>query len=107
MHRPIINILVVFSNPHGTDTLRLHTEERVIRESVALSQYRKNISLTTCPAATIHDLSRALLNGTFQVIQISGHGSGSGLILENEQGGQYLVHEPILAELFQEYSSSI
>jgi hypothetical protein len=107
MHRPIINILVVFSNPHGTDTLRLHTEERVIRESVALSQYRKNISLTTCPAATIHDLSRALLNGTFQVIQISGHGSGSGLILENEQGGQYLVHEPTLAELFQEYSSSI
>src|SRR5260370_14497596 len=107
MPRSIINVLLVFSNPHGTDPLRLQTEERAIRESVALSQNRKNIALTTCPAATIHDLSRALLNGTFHVIQISGHGSGSGLVLENEQGGQYLVHEPTLAELFQEYSSSI
>ena len=107
MPRSIINVLLVFSNPHGTDPLRLQTEERAIRESVALSQNQKNIALTTCPAATIHDLSRALLNGTFQVIQISGHGSGSGLVLENEQGGQYLVHEPTLAELFQEYSSSI
>src|SRR5260370_5236551 len=107
MPRSIINVLLVFSNPHGTDPLRLQTEERAIRESVALSQNRKNIALTSCPAATIHDLSRALLNGTFQVIQISGHGSGSGLVLENEQGGQYLVHEPTLAELFQEYSSSI
>ena len=106
MPKSIIKVLVVFSNPHGTDPLRLHTEERVIRESIALSQNRNNISLTTCPAATIHDLSRALLNGTFQVIQISGHGSGSGLILETEQGGQYLVHEPTLAELFQEYSST-
>lgn len=107
MPRSIINVLVVFSNPHGTDPLRLQTEERVIRESIALSQNRNNITFTTCPAATIHDLSRALLNGTFQVIHISGHGSGSGLILETEQGGQYLVHEPTLAELFQEYSSSI
>ena len=106
MPRAIIKVLVVFSNPRGTDPLRLHTEERVIRESIALSQNRNNISLTTCPAATIHDLSRALLNGTFHVIQISGHGSGSGLILETEQEGQYLVHQPTLAELFQEYSST-
>src|SRR6266480_805769 len=107
MPRSIINVLVVFSNPHGTDPLRLQTEERVIQESIALSKKRKDIKLTTCPAATIHDVSRALLNGTFQVIHISGHGSGSGLILETEQGGQYLVHPPTLAELFEEYRPSI
>src|SRR5260370_14040899 len=107
MPKSIINVLVVFSNPHDTDQLRLQTEERVIRESIALSQKRNNIKLTTCPAATIHDVSRALLNGTFQVIHISGHGNGSGLILETEQGGQYLVDEPTLAELFEEYSPSI
>src|SRR6266487_810496 len=102
MPRSIINVLLVFSNPRGTDPLRLLTEERVIQESIALSKKRKDIKLTTCPAATIHDVSRALLNGTFQVIHISGHGSGSGLILETEQGGQYLVHPPTLAELFKE-----
>ncbi|HYT40974.1 MAG TPA: CHAT domain-containing protein [Methylomirabilota bacterium] len=107
MPRSIINVLLVFSNPRGTDPLRLLTEERVIQESIALSKKRKDIKLTTCPAATIHDVSRALLNGTFQVIHISGHGSGSGLILETEQGGQYLVHPPTLAELFEEYSPSI
>lgn len=98
-----INVLAVFANPRGTSPLRLATEERVIRESIKLSRHRDNISLTTCPATTVHDLRRALLNEDFQIIHISGHGTGIGLVLEDEIGGKYVVPQQGLADLFQAY----
>lgn len=102
-----IRVLAVFANPPGTNRLRLDIEERVIREAIKMSRKPDNILLTTCPAATIRDLSWTLLNDTFEVIHIAGHGSGNGLILSNEQGGRFLVDQPTLAELFLEYRSSI
>lgn len=99
-----ISVLVVFANPRGTSPLRLGTEDRVIRESIKLSRYRDNISLKTCPASTIHDLRRALLEDEFQIVHISGHGTDTGLVLEDELGGQYVVPQQALADLFQSYS---
>lgn len=102
-----INVLVVFANPRGTDPLRLGTEDRVIRESIKLSRYRENISLTIHHATTVHDLRRALLDEEFQIIHISGHGTGSGLVLEDELGGKYVVPQQALGELFSAYSPPI
>ncbi|MBI5030356.1 MAG: CHAT domain-containing protein [Chloroflexi bacterium] len=96
-------VLVVFANPHGTDALRLGTEDRTIRESIRHSRYRDNISLTVCHAATIHDVRRALLDEKFHLVHMSGHGTGSGLILEDETGGEYVVPQKALAELFAAY----
>jgi nucleoside phosphorylase len=101
------HVLAVFANPPGTSRLRLDTEERVIREAIRMSRNSDSIVLTTCPAATIRDLSWTLLNDTFQVIHIAGHGSGNGLILANDTGGLFLVDQSTLADLFQEYRSSI
>lgn len=102
-----IKVLVVFANPRGTDPLRLGTEDRVIRESVKLSRYRDNISLTVHHATTVHDLRRALLDEEFQIVHISGHGTGSGLVLEDELGGKYVVPQQALGELFGAYSPPI
>lgn len=102
-----IKVLVVFANPRGTDPLRLGTEDRVIRESIKLSRYRENISLTIHHATTVHDLRRALLDEEFQIIHISGHGTGSGLVLEDELGGKYVVPQQALGELFSAYSPPI
>jgi len=107
MKKAKINVLAVFACPTGTDRLYLDREERVIREAIELSQNSDNINLHTCPAATIRDLDRALLNETFQIVHIAGHGSYQGLILANETGGRFLVNQPALAELLQEYNSSI
>ncbi len=103
----VTRVLAIFANPPGASRLRLDTEERVIREAIKLSPNSNNIALTTCPAATIRDLSWALLNGNYEVIHIAGHGSGKGLILANDAGGLFLVNQATLAELFQEYSLSI
>lgn len=101
------NVLVVFANPRGTSSLRLGSEDRVIRESVKLSRYRDNISLTIRHATTVHDLRRSLLDESFQVVHISGHGTGMGLVLEDELGGMYVVPQHALADLFQAYSPPI
>ncbi len=107
MNKSRIKVLVVFANPRGTNTLRLETEDRVIRESVRLSRHRDNISLTVCHATTVHDLRRALLDEQFQFVHISGHGTGSGLVLEDELGGKYVVPQQALADLFQAYCPPI
>lgn len=99
-----VEVLIVFANPRGTDALRLGSEDRAIRQSIKLSRYRDNISLTTCHAATVHDLRRALLEGSYQVVHISGHGTDTGLVLEDELGGQYIVPQHALADLFGAYS---
>lgn len=102
-----ISVLVIFANPRGTSPLRLGTEDRAIRESIKLSRYRDNILLKTCHASTIHDLRRALLEDEFQIVHISGHSTDTGLVLEDELGGQYVVPQQALADLFQAYSPPI
>lgn len=107
MSKNEVNVLVVFANPRGTDSLRLGTEDRVIRESIRLSRGRDNISLTIHHATTVHDLRRALLDEEFQIVHISGHGTGSGLVLEDELCGKYVVPQQALGELFSAYSPPI
>src|SRR6266849_427946 len=97
------NVLLVFANPLSTSRLRLDTEAREIQQSIERSKYRDNIKLVTRHATTIKDLRRALLEKTFQVIHISGHGRRNGLILVNDRGGQYVVDPPTFVELFQRY----
>src|SRR6266571_1556783 len=99
------NVLLVFANPLSTSRLRLDTEAREIQQSIERSKYRNNIKLVTRQATTIKDFRRVLLDETFQVIHISGHGSKNGLILANDRGGQYVVDSPTFAELFQRYPS--
>ncbi len=75
--------------------------------SLKLSRHRDNISLTVCHATTVHDLRRALLDEQYQIVHISGHGTGIGLVLEDELGGMYVVPQQALSELFQAYSPPI
>ena len=102
-----IKVLLVFANPHGTDPVRLGQQDRVIREAVKLSRYRDNIALTSCHAATVHDLRRTLLEDTFHIVHISGHGSQEGLILENENGTPFVVPPKALANLFGAYRNTV
>nr|BBH86384.1 hypothetical protein KTC_11350 [Thermosporothrix sp. COM3] len=101
------NVLAVFANPPGTDRLRLDREERAIRAAIERSKFRDHIHLETRAAATLEDLSRALLDETYQIIHIAGHGNGRGLVLADEDGGMRLINQAVLADLLQEYRSTI
>src|SRR5437667_6587820 len=98
-------VLVVFANPRGTSSLRLGEEDRAITECVRRSKHRDDIQLTRCHAATVHDLSRALLDDQFRIVHISGHGTHSGLVLETEGGSRFVVPQNALAKTFSAYSA--
>lgn len=99
-----IKVLIVFSNPRGTSQLELSREDKTIKESIKLSKNRDNIEIHTLHAASVHDLRRSLLENDFNIVHMSGHGTGVGLILEDELGGKYVVPQKGLAELFKAYS---
>jgi hypothetical protein len=99
-----VKVLIVFANPRSTDPLRLGTEDRIIQESIKLSRYRDNIALKICHAATTDDLRRSLLEESFQIVHISGHGAEEGLVLESQSGEEYIVPKQALANLLKRYS---
>ncbi len=98
-----IQILSVFANPKGTNNLRLGEEERVIKECIKRSKHREKIHLVTCHATTIDDIARALLEEQFMIVHVSGHGTGRGLILEDESGKIRIPPPRALAEMFHAY----
>jgi hypothetical protein len=102
-----VNLLVVFANPTGTDTLRLQAEERVIRECLSLSQYGERVDLDVLPASTIHDVRRALLYKEYRIVHFSGHGTGQGLMFEDARGEPLVVPPEALAEFLGDYSPPI
>jgi hypothetical protein len=97
-------VLVVLANPRGTDSLRLMAEERTIRECFALSRGQEELLARVLPASTIHDVRRALLGDAYQVIHFSGHGTGRGLVLEDERGQAQAVPYRALAGLLDAHS---
>ncbi len=97
-------VLVVLANPHETDLLRLMAEERTIRECFALSHGQDELLGRVLPASTIHDVRRALLGDAYQVIHFSGHGTGRGLVLEDDRGQARIVQYGALAELLAAHS---
>jgi hypothetical protein len=102
-----LKVLIVFANPRDTSPLRLQQEERLIKEAIRSSRYRDNFeSLTILPAATINDLSRALLEDEFHIVHIAAHGNQHGLLmLEDELGKPKPVPQEPLANLFKRYKT--
>lgn len=112
IHDTRINVLLALANPDaqdsGLDPLRLLTEQRVILQAIERSRFRDRVSVKVVPAATVTDLQRALLDGQYQIVHVSSHGSRAGfLIFENELGEKHHVRADALAELFRANSPPI
>ncbi len=99
-----IRVLVICANPRGTDSLRLGEEDRVLHECIKLARLRDKVRISVKHAATIHDLRRALLDEQYDIIHISGHGTGQGLVFENVAGNVELVPPRALAKQLAAYS---
>lgn len=104
-----LKVLIIFANPRQSTLLHLQREERLILEAIRSSRYRDNIEKPTIlSAATIHDLSRALLEDNFHIVHIAGHGNEKGLlVLEDELGNPKPVPKEPLANLFLRYRNTI
>lgn len=103
----LVRILALFANPMGTDAIRLGEEQRVIEQCIGRSKQRSKIRLTCHHAATVDDLARALLEGQHDIVHLSGHGSGKGFVLEDDDGRPHVPPPAALAGLFEAHSPPI
>lgn len=100
-----IKVLILLANPQNTFPLRLQREREIIEEAISRSKHKNKFKLTFIEASTIHDLRQALLDADFQIIHFSAHGTGSGLILENNAGEPHQIPQEALAELLADYKT--
>lgn len=97
-------VLVLFANPRGSNPIRLGEEDRKIQECIRRGKHRDDIHLSIKHAVTIEDVSRALLDDDFEIVQFSGHGTGAGLAFEDELGRVYVPPREALANLLSDFS---
>jgi hypothetical protein len=95
-------ILLICACPADMPEMRLDAEQKIIRETT--ENFRDHLQLEIRPAATVHDLRRALLHGVYEIVHISAHGDVQGLFLENQMGNSSLVTGDALMRLFRKYT---
>lgn len=101
-------ILFLVANPKDTGRLRLDQELRDIAEGLQRAQKREQFNLEQRLAVRPHDIQRAMLDISPQIIHFSGHGAGEqGLIFEDETGNAKLVDGAALAGLFELFADQI
>ena len=93
-----LQVLIVSCSPTDEDRLRVEAELRAIQESIKFGPKGRRINITSLSAATIHDLRRALLSHSYDVIHFSGHADEKVLVFEDASGNASPVDLSALAE---------
>ncbi len=101
-------ILVLASNPQGTDKLRLDKEIAEIEDILERSHKREEFDLKAKLAVRVRDLQESIIKERPRLVHFCGHGAGSeGLILEAESGKYQLVNNQALGDLFKLFDTKI
>lgn len=101
-------ILLLMSNPSGTQPLRLDEEVRAIDEAINSAKNRDQLDLRQAVALRISGLQSAVLRHTPTVVHFSGHGSPeSCILLADEYGTARPVPAEALSNFFQVMSPPI
>ena len=101
-------LLVLASNPSGTEQLQLNPEIRSIRESYERSKNRDEFTIRLEPAIRISELQRIIIKEKPRIIHFCGHGTQHrGLVLENDAGQPQLVSTEALTNLLKIFARRI
>lgn len=100
-------ILILAANPKATPKLRLDEEVREIKEGLQRSKYRDRFEIHSVWAVRRRDLRRALLDYEPQIVHFSGHGTGDGLMMEDDMGYAVTVSKKALSSLFEILSGKV
>lgn len=81
---------------------------RDVQEGLQRASQRDDIQFNCKFAVRVRDLRRGLLDIKPQIVHFSGHGSGTGgIVLENDEGDSILVGTDALANLFALHKESV
>jgi NTP pyrophosphatase (non-canonical NTP hydrolase) len=98
-------ILFVGAPPREQDVIRVNEELGAIQDSVQRSRYRESLDLTAINAATPDSLRRALLNNTFDIVHLAGHGDSDSFLLHGLDGRGSPMSLASLHELIGRHST--
>lgn len=101
------SILLISANPKGTKSLRLHEEEREIKERLRLAGHGK-VPIDSTEATRPRDIMQSMTDFSPQIVHFSCHGAGQdGLVFEDGTGQEQLVDSKALANLFKTFSNEV
>ena len=101
-------ILVLASNPQGTEQLLLNQEIRAIQDALERAKKREQFDLIPTVAVRIRDLQSKILEEEPRIVHFCGHGKGSeGLVLETESGQKQLVNTQAIGDLFKLFAKQV
>ncbi len=75
-----MKVLVLFSNPPDQVPLRLDKEDKII--SKLCREFIEKVTIERQHASEIEDFHSLVIDGEYDIIQFSGHGSSKGIFLE-------------------------
>ncbi len=102
-----LKILFLGANPRDTTRIRIDEELREIDAQLRLSIGRDRLSLGQKWAVRADDLQQSLVDVEPQIVHFSGHGSSSGICLEDEQGNSKEVNAEALSDLFAIFKGTV
>ncbi len=104
----MFKILVLASNPQGTDQLRLDKEIRAIQDAFTTGEKREKFTVIPRVAVKISDLQSFLRREKPRIVHFCGHGTGNqGLVLTAESGEKQSVGTEALADLFRLFATKV
>ncbi len=104
----MIKVLVLASNPKGTEQLRLDREIRAIEDVIRSAEKRERFKIVSRLAVKISDLQSFLRREKPRIVHFCGHGSGrEGLVLTGESGKEQKVRTEALADLFRLFATRV
>jgi hypothetical protein len=95
----MLKCLVLFSNPPDLDRIRLDKEDKILANLAR--QFPTSVSLERLHASDVRDIHGILVDGSYDVIQFSGHGSKDGIFLERQdfQAGELVSAQRLFSLL--------
>ena len=96
----IQTILLVTTSPSGEELIRTDKEfKNILFEMKHTAPYRDQFRIEVLPAATLEDLAKAILYQHPNLIHFAGHGTETGILLEDAEGYKHEIRASVLLDL--------
>lgn len=103
-----IKILFLTSNPIDSTPLRLEDELRKVKDEIQQSSKRELLELISESAVKVLTITRALQQQKPRIVHFSGHGSGEGGLVVQDDSGEAILFPSIgLDRLFKLHKSNV
>lgn len=100
-------ILILTATPDNLSSLQVELEAKEIKKSLVYTSNLDKLEIIQEHAVTIDDLNQLIQDFKPNIVHFSGHGSKSGIYLENKNKQSKIVKAGSLARLFNYYSSTV